>query len=88
VADPLEVGDLRGQSGPDQAAALDTDRERGLVALVAMGAPPGMPAMLLDQQRHVPDIDLLDHPRRDRDHGPQGMPARRGGRGDGPARGR
>ena len=31
VADPLEVGDQGGQLRPDQAAAFDPDRERGLV---------------------------------------------------------
>ena len=31
--------------------------------------------MLLDHQRHVLDVDLLDHPGHDRGHGLQVMPA-------------
>ena len=31
-------------------------------------------AMLLDHKRHVLDVDLLDHPGHDREHGLQVMP--------------
>src|SRR5271157_4196943 len=34
-----------------------------------------MTTMLLDHQRHVVDVDLLDHPGHDRGHGLQVMPA-------------
>src|SRR5512135_2076611 len=65
VTGPLEVGDQRGQGRPDQAAALDPRWERGLVELLATRAPSRMAAMLLDRQRHLADVDLLDHPGRD-----------------------
>src|SRR3954471_17831794 len=38
-----------------------------------------MTAVLLDRQRDLADIDLLDHPRRDGQGGPQGMAARGAG---------
>jgi hypothetical protein len=34
-----------------------------------------MTAMLLDHKRHINDVNLLDHPRRDRGHGLQVVPA-------------
>jgi hypothetical protein len=71
VTGPLEVGDQGRQMGPGQAAAFDPHRERGLVELPAMRAPPRMTAMLLNHQRHFLDVDLLDHPGRDRAEGLQ-----------------
>src|SRR5512132_38975 len=76
MAGPLEVGDPRGQGRPDQATTLDRRRERGLVHLPTARAPSRMTAMLLDRQRHLADVDLLDHPRRDGEGGPQVMAAR------------
>ena len=61
MADPLEVGDQGGQLGPDQAASFDPDWKRGLVELLTTWAPPGMTVVLLDRQRHVLDVNLLDH---------------------------
>ena len=74
MADSLEVGDHGGQPGPHQAAAFDTDGQWGLIDLLAVRAPPWVTAMLLDHQRHVVDVDLLDHPGHDRGHGLQVMP--------------
>src|SRR5208337_687199 len=74
VADPFEVGDHGGQPGPHQAAAFDADGQRGLIDLLAARAPPRVTAMLLDHKRHVLDVDLLDHPGHDREHGLQVMP--------------
>ena len=62
MAGSLEVGDERRQGRSDQATALDGRRQWGLVHLVAVRAPAGMTAMLLDEQGHHADIDLLDHP--------------------------
>ena len=42
-------------------------------------APSRMGAMLLDRQRHLADIDLLDHPRRESEGGLQVMAARGAG---------
>src|SRR3954454_2625491 len=75
MADPLEVGNHGGEPGPDEAAALDPDGQRRLELLPAARTPPGMTAMLLDLQRHVPDVDLLDHSGHDRRHGLQMIPA-------------
>src|SRR5512135_2265673 len=61
MANSLEVGDPGGQ--------------RGFIDLLAVTAPPGMTAMLLDHQWHVGDVDLLDHPGHDRRRGLQVMPA-------------
>ena len=61
MADPLEVGDQSSQLGPDQAAAFDPDGKRSLVKLLATRAPSRMTAVLLDRQRHLIDVDLLDH---------------------------
>ena len=47
----------------------------GLIDLLAVRAPAWMTTMLLDHQRHVVDVDLLDHPGHDRGHGFQVMPA-------------
>ena len=61
MADPLEVGDQGRQSGTNQAAAFDPDGERGLVKFLTARAPSRMTAVLLDRQRHLFDVDLLDH---------------------------
>ena len=61
MADPLEVGDQGRQSGPNQAAAFDPDWKRGLVELLATRAPSRMTAVLLNRQRHLLDVNLLDH---------------------------
>src|SRR5205807_2095705 len=79
VAGPLEVGDQRGQGRPDQATPRDPRRERGLIHLPAMGTPPRMAAMLLDRQRHLADVDLLDHPWREGAGGVQILAARGAG---------
>jgi hypothetical protein len=66
MAGPLEVGDPGGQGRPDQAAPFDPRRERGLVHLLTVRAPSGMTAMLFDRQGQLANVDLLDHPWRDR----------------------
>ena len=60
MTDPLEVGDQGGQSGSDQAAAFDSDGQRSLVKLLTTRAPSRMTAVLLNRQRHVVDVNLLD----------------------------
>src|SRR3954468_14985651 len=75
MADPLEVGNHGGESGPDQAAPLDPDEKRRPELLPTARTPPGMTAMLLDLQRHVLDVDLPDHSGHDRRHGLQMIPA-------------
>jgi hypothetical protein len=61
MADPLEVGDQGGQFGPDQAAAVDPDWKRCRIELLTTRAPCRMTAVLLNRQRHLIDVDLLDH---------------------------
>ena len=61
MADPLEVGDQSRQFGPNQAAAFDPDGKWGLVKLLATRAPRRMAAVLLNRQRHLMDVNLLDH---------------------------
>jgi len=61
VTYPLEEGDQSGQLGPDQAATLDRDGQRSLVELLATRTPPGVTTMLLNRQRRLLDVDLLDH---------------------------
>ena len=75
VADSLEVGDQGRQLGTNQAAAFDADGQRRLELLLTVRAPPWMTAMLLDLQRHVVDVDLLDHPGQNRRHRLQVMAA-------------
>ena len=75
MADSLEVGNHGGQPGPHQTAAFDPNGQWGLIDLLAVRAPAWMTTMLLDHQRHVVDVDLLDHPGHDRGHGFQVMPA-------------
>ena len=60
MTDPLEVGDDGGQPRPGQAAALDRERERGVMGLATVGAPSRMTAVLVDLQGHVADVNLLD----------------------------
>jgi hypothetical protein len=61
MTDSLEVGDDGGEARPRQAAALDRQRERGVIFLGAVGTPPRMTAVLVDLQRHGGDVDLLNH---------------------------
>ena len=60
MTDTLEVGDQGGQSGSDQAAALDPDGQRSLVKLLTARAPSRMTAVLLNRQRRVVEVNLLD----------------------------
>ena len=60
MTDPLEVGDQGGQSGSNQAAAFDPDGQRSLVKLLTARAPSRMTAVLLNRQRQVVDVNLLD----------------------------
>src|SRR3954466_10162713 len=60
MTDTLEVGDQGGQSGPDQAAAFDPDGQRSRIKLLTTRAPSRMTAVLLNRQRHVVDVNLLD----------------------------
>ena len=75
VANSLEVGNHGGKPGPDQTAAFDADGQRGLELLLTVRAPPWVAAMLLDLQRHVLNVNLLDHPGHNRRHGFQVMAA-------------
>ena len=43
------------------AAAFDPDGKRGLLKLPTTRAPSRMTAVLLNRQRHLIDVDLLDH---------------------------
>src|ERR1017187_176433 len=61
MAGPLEVGDQGGQFGPNQAAAFDPDWKRCRIELLTTRAPSRMTAVLLNRQRHLIDVDLLDH---------------------------
>ena len=60
MADPLEVGDQGRQFGTNQAAAFDADGKRGLVKLATTRAPCRMATVLLNRQRHLIDVDLLN----------------------------
>ena len=62
MADPLEVSDQGGQSGPDQFPACDLNWKRGLIELFATRAPARMTAVLLNRQRYFLDVNLLNHP--------------------------
>src|SRR5512135_1508449 len=79
MTDPLEVSDEGGQGRPDQAAPRDPRGEWGLVELLALRTPSRMTAMLLDPQRHLANLDLLDYPRCDGQCRTQVVPARGAG---------
>src|SRR5512135_2948381 len=79
MTDPLEVRDEGGQGRPDQAAPRDPRGEWGLVELLALRTPSRMTAMLLDPQRHLANLDLLDYPRCDGQCRTQVVPARGAG---------
>ena len=61
MTDPLEVGDQGSQFGPDQAAAFDPDWKWSRIKLLTTRAPSRMTAVLLNRQRHLIDLNLLDH---------------------------
>ena len=60
VARALEKPDQRRQPRAHQAALLDRRRERRVVDAPATPAPIGEPAMFLNADRRLDDLDLLD----------------------------
>ena len=76
MADALQVGDQGGQPRPDQAAvARSRAGSGGVMHLAAVGAPARVAPVLLDQERHRGDIDLLDDAGRSSPVGPQPVAA-------------
>src|SRR5271166_6386159 len=61
MTDPLEVGDHGRQCRSNQTAAFDPYGKRSLIELLTTRAPSGMTAVLLNQQRHLMEVNLLDH---------------------------
>jgi hypothetical protein len=60
VAEAFEVSDQSGQARAGQTAAFDHVGHDAIMDLAAVRAPAGVASVLLDQQRHLDNLDLLN----------------------------